>query len=331
MTNEVVKSIRRIVRDFPDDPLGLDDAEGRRNIPTSRGVGFVNARGDVSGSGVEGDGSDDEDKPVTPAPPTDDAADNDTGGKGTIPDDGEAQGGVDQKGGIDDVYNAAKIGDVIGETTGTDPDNGGQATIVNGTPLDDALQYPPPSGWPGPETPPPHLENDPAAYALCATFFGGVAADYEGFGTWNTGIPPATGAVRCFTAAGFAGVGSAATPPISCADLGGVPDLGGFCDSTPDALWPADSECIIAWNTSDEKFLANLRDSDCTGTQQTTGATIQRLEQSGNRYEYTRVGDVTKITRVDSSNVPIPLSDVLILDADGRVIDVVKVEDTSRY
>lgn len=326
MTNEVVKSIRRIVRDFPDDPLGLDAAEDRRDIPTSRGVGFINTRGDVTGSGVEGDGSNEEDQPVTPAPPTDDASDNDTGAKGKTTDEGEALGGVDQEGGVNDVYNAVKIGDVIGETAGTDPDNGGQTTRVNGTPLDDALQYRPPLNWSDPETPAPHLENDPSAYASCASAFGGVASDYEGHGTWNTG-----GARRCFTSAGFAGVVSASAPPISCTDMGGVPDLGGFCDSTPDALWPIDNECIIAWNTSDEKFLANLRDFDCTGTQQTTGATVQRLEQGGNRYEYTRVGDVTKITKIDSSNVPVPLSDVIILDADGRVIDVVKVEDTDRY
>lgn len=342
MTNEVVKSIRRIVRDFPDDPLGLDDAEDRRNIPTSRGVGFVNARGDVTGAGVEGDGSDDEDQPSTPAPPTDDAADNDTGGQGgqqgsgdpnddpAIDSDGDPVLSGDVKAVFDGATTGTTWGDISGKIAGVQ-------TCFNAHPLSDGVEFRSPPGWPNPEHGPPPTDFELGFEWL----LGGAPSTAPDFATKSQ--------VKSFGTANLISIGYSifsdtstnvgylkAAPPFfepgrgtyswsraPCTPTEGDLTCPLTAEGAAETTQPEDGCCGMTFVEADGVYRGRDNDPECSASQITGEAApficsvtdpsecfrIERLASGG-----------TKITPVDTGNIIVPASIIVETDASGKNI-----------
>ncbi len=162
MSNETVRSIRRIVRGTPDAPEGIGAAEDVKSIGTSRGIGFVNARGDVTGGGSEG-GPDANEKPDTSPPPTDDPEDNDTGGQGgqNTPGDPnddpttDAEGNPVLTGDVKTVFDAATTGATWGSVGGT---VNGSTTCLETHALA-PVEFDSPPTWESPDDPPLATEH----------------------------------------------------------------------------------------------------------------------------------------------------------------------------
>lgn len=342
MTNEVVKSIRRIVRDFPDDPLGLDDAEDRRNIPTSRGVGFINARGDVTGAGVEGDGSDDEDKPVTPAPPTDDASNNDTGGQGGQQgsgdpnDDPTKDGDGDPRlsGDVKAVKDAATTGTTWGDISGK---IAGVQTCFNAHPLDDGVEFIPPPGWPNPENGPPPddfqlgqqweiqqasaIAVDVATKSL-ARLFAETFLVPAGYALLTDN--PTSIAYRKASAPFFEpGIATYTWIIQACTPTEGSTSCPLTAEGAAPTTQPLDGCCQVTFVEADGVYRGQDNDPECSASQITgeVAPFVCSVTDPSECFRFERLASGgTKITPVDASNVIVPSSIIVETDASGKNI-----------
>ena len=342
MTNEVVKSIRRIVRDFPDDPLGLDDAKDRRNIPTSRGVGFVNARGDVSGAGVEGDGSDDEDKPVTPAPPTDDATNNDTGGQGGQQGSGDPNNDPTKDGDGDPVlsgdgkavFDAATTGTTWGDISGK---IAGVQTCFDAHPLDDGVEFKSPPGWPNPEhgPVPPDFE---LGFRWEIQQASAIAVDHatksqaKAFG--DTNLIPAGYSLVTNTSAILQyfklntpffepGIGTYTWLRVSCTPSESSTTCPLTAEGAAEQTQPEDGCCGMTFVEADGVYRGRDNDPECSASQ-ITGEVAPFICSVTDPSECFRIERLasggTKITPVDTGNIIVPESIIVETDASGKNI-----------
>lgn len=336
MADQITKSVRRIVKDMKDDPNGLGATDELKGIGTSRGEGYINARGDVTSS--SNDGSEDKDEqPGTSTPPTDDPADNDTGGGG-----GVNKGETDPdnlNGDAEYIDENASEGDTIGTVTGTSVDGQTIYSLVP-TPIE-GIEYIPPDTWNSPESPGTATEHtgveitpaNACSILGCPT---NDVAESRGNTVWdsNTGY---TYTVGYFThlpgAIDIYPSGFSAPAFATCISCGSNTD-GYFpfvaksdvttAEPPPIDLgdWPSDSVCQITYDHSEIGYKGNERDTDCSAAEKTASecVIIRSATDPSKYFRYCRlVNGGTKITTVDSSGTPTPGSVTKTTDADGRV------------
>jgi hypothetical protein len=342
MADQTTKSIRRIVKGMKDDPVGLGDAEDYKSIGTSRGEGYVNSRGDVTGSGSSGSG-DKEEQPDSSAPPTDNPSDNDTGGGGGIND------GRTQDGDVADVHDDASSGDTITEVTGTSSDGGTFYTLAPNT--IEGIEYIPPDGWGDPDGDPP--QGYQHGYYWTTTAFGGsIGGDtaWNSPGTlWDAAIVQINSDPNRQNAALFSSSITATDGEgIATAWLGVIESFRvsdnfrftdnvdairntcsgttSYCPATEDEVLPAeqpsDGICQIAYDHDAGGYKGHEKDPDCSASEKTASecVIIRSSTQSTRYFRYCRLADGgTKITEVDSSGAPKAGTIVKTTDADGRV------------
>lgn len=331
MSNETVKSIRRIVRGMEADPEGLGDPPDYKSIGTSRGIGYVNARGDVSGGGSEG-GGDKEEQPGNDGGSGDAAGDeNDTGGNGGT-NDGSTPGGATD-GDVKDVYDALTPGAQHGTATGTDPATG-NITSLNINTLE-GIEYVPPDGWESPDSEEGFAttvegpqscatfacpsSNDPGdrgatvwdsesgyAYTIGYFIIGGISmppAGYEGLENCVSCPVDSNGSYRPELARSL--VTYSEPPPISSGD------------------WPSDGTCQVVWDEAAGGYKGHESDTDCSAAQKTASPFVIIRSQTDDTkyYRYTRLADgTTKIVIVDSGGTPVPGTIIKVVDESGKPI-----------
>jgi hypothetical protein len=336
MADQSTKSIRRIVKSLKEDPTGLGAADELKSIPTSRGEGYINSRGDVSSSSNEG-GEDKDEQPGTETPPTDDPGDNDTGGGGGINDGSDPGGSLG--GDVADVVDELNTNDQTGTMTGVDPTTGNPLTINLGG--IDGIEYNPPPGWDSPESEDGRAEivegaQNCASMGCPAT----VQAGARGATKWdqNSGYTYTIGYFKLSSSdtvppAGFdVFINNCTAPCVANGDTGFFfPQLWRTSASTTEPPlvesdeWPSDGSCQIAYDHSEGGFKGHEKDPDCTAGQITPSqCIIVRSGVDANRYfQFCKLDNGgTKITEVDANGVAVPGTVIKTVDEGGRFEDI---------
>lgn len=344
MTDELVRGIRRIVGDQDEKPTGLEEAEARKAIGISRGVGLVRSDGSVAGSGGEGGGND-------TSPPNVPVEDPDEGS--SLPGDGgNAGGGNDSgtktlvNGDAADVYDGVTGGSQTTQITGTDPDSANFTTVNFGTL--DGIEYTPPDGWDNPDVgPAPEGWTEGFWWLATNGVFSGVGAFPQsaaddlvnnlGASRFSIQSGPTYIDDDTYSVIIYDNITTNTTPfTIFRQDCNISPS--GFCSLTiedvAETTQPSDGTCEVAYDASEEGYKGSSNDPDCSTDQKTASSfVIIRSQSDPSRYfRYTRLKDGgTKVTEVDSGGVPKPGTVTKIMDGSGNVVGFVDVSLDNFY
>lgn len=333
MADQITKSVRRIVKGMKDDPLGLGEAEDYKGIGTSRGEAYINARGDVTGSGSDGSGEDKDEQPPSSTPDTGTPDDNDTGGGGGTNNGSSPEGALD--GDVDAVVPVIETDTQVGTVTGTDPVTGDPVSL-SVSPVED-IEYNPPPNWDDPDEGPL-----PEGWTLGTSWFTGgdaatrasypaASADLElairqvppntqGWYSWDTltKISDTQYTVQFHRTNPPGDPGPDQVLRFNCTNES-------YCATDPDAdreqEWPTDGNCEIVWDYSENGYKGNVKDPDCSAAQKTASDSIiiRSVDDSNKYYKFTRLNDGrTKISEVDSGGVIITDSVIKVVGENGR-------------